>query len=110
MGSSRNYSPSPPINYGAQAPMPHWYGRGGFKGMINTLNKMEQQRKENDINGMNAYNAKNPIGGTMGYNGISQTTSINGAYQPQLNVGTYENTIEQPKTTFNPYFGNYLNY
>ena len=50
-----------------------------------------------------------PVGTQMiGADGLSQTSYD--TPQPQLNVGTYQNTIEQPKTTFNPYFGNYLNY
>lgn len=120
MGSSKNYTPSPQqVNPNINNPnitMPapagyqkiKWDGRGGMGGaMRNSMNNLAGQQKwqaqqnyQNDQNGMNAYNAGNSNAGGM--NGYSP--------QPQLNVGTYENTIEQPKTTFNPYFGNYLNY
>lgn len=94
MGSSRIYqqSPNPALGSNPFAPP-----QRGFAGFAQKINQTDFKNKQNLL--MAQYK---PVG--------SQTISTDGAYQPQLNVGTYENTIEQPKTTFNPYFGNYLNY
>jgi hypothetical protein len=99
MGSSKIYSPSPASNP-ALGSNPFAPKQRGWAGAMQGIKNAQFQQNQNLL--MAQYK---PVG--------SQMTSTDGSYvspQPQLNVGTYENTIEQPKTTFNPYFGNYLNY
>ena len=101
MGSSRNYT-QPPENP-ALGSNPY-QRQGGWAGIIQASRNAAFKQKQNLL--MAEYK---PVGSQMiGADGSSQTSYD--APQPQLNVGTYQNTIEQPKTTFNPYFGNYLNY
>ena len=104
MGSSHINS-QPPANP-ALGSNPFASPQMGWGGFVQKINQAKFQNQQNLL--MAQYK---PVGSQMmSADGSQMNYSDVSTPQPQLNVGTYPNTIEQPKTTFNPYFGNYLNY